>query len=267
MRAISKRLPSPPMIVACLALFIALSAGAAADLPGIGVVNSGDIKNNTIRGKDIRNGTVRGNDVKDDSLTGADVLESGLGTVPNASHADSAGRATSADTANRASSAGSAKTADTATNAGHATSADTATNAGHATNADTVGGRSAASLDTSHAFNQQSSFVASLGTSFVNQVSATITTTRTGGVVAQGSAELIGADADEVGECRIAIEGVFSLPYRTTFDDIGTSNHATVPVTFGRTLPAGQHTATLQCRGVTGTVGSGDSGISLVGVG
>jgi hypothetical protein len=60
------------MVVAVVALFIALSAGAAANLPGIGLVNSGDIKNNTIRSKDIRNDTVGTRDVRDSSLLAED---------------------------------------------------------------------------------------------------------------------------------------------------------------------------------------------------
>jgi hypothetical protein len=64
MRSILKRRPSAAMVVACLALFVALSAGAAADLPGIGVVNSGDVKNNTIRSKDVRNSSLLAKDFK-----------------------------------------------------------------------------------------------------------------------------------------------------------------------------------------------------------
>jgi len=60
------------MGVAVLALFIALSAGAAANLPGIGLVNSGDIKDNTIRSKDIRNNTVGTRDVRNFSLLADD---------------------------------------------------------------------------------------------------------------------------------------------------------------------------------------------------
>src|SRR5215216_1451953 len=66
------------MAVALVALFIALSAGAAANLPGIGVVNSGDIKNNTIRSKDVRNRTVRGKDVRTGAITSRTVKEGSL---------------------------------------------------------------------------------------------------------------------------------------------------------------------------------------------
>ena len=72
MRSILKQRPSAAMVVSLVALFIALSAGAAADLPGIGVVNSGDIKNNTIRSNDIRNDTVGSKDVQNSSLLAED---------------------------------------------------------------------------------------------------------------------------------------------------------------------------------------------------
>jgi hypothetical protein len=59
-------------VIAFLALFVALSAGAAADLPGIGVINSGDIKNNTVRGKDVRDGSIVSSDVRNSSLLARD---------------------------------------------------------------------------------------------------------------------------------------------------------------------------------------------------
>src|SRR5215204_3209046 len=72
MRRLLRYRPSPAMGVAVVALFIALSAGAAANLPGIGLVNSGDIKNNTIRSKDIRNDTIASRDVRNRSLLASD---------------------------------------------------------------------------------------------------------------------------------------------------------------------------------------------------
>jgi hypothetical protein len=64
MRSILKQRPSATLVVAFVALFVALSAGAAADLPGIGVVTSGDIKNNTVRSKDVRNSSLLAKDFK-----------------------------------------------------------------------------------------------------------------------------------------------------------------------------------------------------------
>jgi hypothetical protein len=68
MRSILKQRPSTALVVAFLALFVALSAGAAADLPGIGVVNSGDIKNNSVRSKDVRNSSLLAEDFKSGQL-------------------------------------------------------------------------------------------------------------------------------------------------------------------------------------------------------
>lgn len=100
-------LPSPAMAVAFLALFLVLG-GSAVALKGKNRVDSGDIKNNTIRGKDVRNRTLTGKDVKDDRLTGADIDESSLDKVPLAGAADSATSSTTATTAAAAATAGNA---------------------------------------------------------------------------------------------------------------------------------------------------------------
>jgi hypothetical protein len=109
------RRPSPAMVVALVALFVALggtSYGVATGSIGSrqiknNSIRSKDIRNNNVRGKDIRTGTIRssdvgngsltGADVADDSLTGADILESSLGEVPNADHANRADRAANSD--------------------------------------------------------------------------------------------------------------------------------------------------------------------------
>jgi len=111
----ARRRPSPAMAVAFVALLAALS-GTAIALPGKNSVDSGDIKNGTIRGKDIhknavtgkkvKNGSLAGADVKNDSLTGLDVNESTLAQVPSANTANSANSANTANTANSANSAG-----------------------------------------------------------------------------------------------------------------------------------------------------------------
>src|SRR5215208_6328726 len=103
MRKLFASRPSPAMAVAFVALLAALS-GTAIALPGTNSVNSGDIKNSTIRSKDVRNnnlkgsdlrnGTVKSADVGDDSLTGMDINESTLGKVPSAASADNATNAT-----------------------------------------------------------------------------------------------------------------------------------------------------------------------------
>jgi hypothetical protein len=69
-----RRLPSPAMIVALIALFVALSGSATAAL--------------VITGANIKNGTVTGRDLKNNSITGLDVKESSLTKVPNANKLD-----------------------------------------------------------------------------------------------------------------------------------------------------------------------------------
>jgi hypothetical protein len=106
MRRFLTRRPSPAMGVAFVALLAALS-GTAVALPGVNIVDSGDIRNNSVRskdlrnnnvgGRDIRNGGVTGRDVRDNALTGAEVNESTLGQVPSAA---SAGSSNTAGTAN-----------------------------------------------------------------------------------------------------------------------------------------------------------------------
>lgn len=102
--------PSPAMVVALIALFVALGGSSYAALR-IGSaqiknnsIQSKDIKNRTIRGRDIHRRTIRGSNVGVRSLTGgniarnkitgSEVLESSLGTVPSANNAN---HATSAD--------------------------------------------------------------------------------------------------------------------------------------------------------------------------
>jgi len=109
------RLPSPALVIACVALFVSLG-GVSYGLAK-GSVDSRELKNNTIRSKDVRNNTLRtfdirnnevrgfdirnstiqGRDVAFNTLTGNDVAENSLGKVPSATTADTA---TSANTAN-----------------------------------------------------------------------------------------------------------------------------------------------------------------------
>ena len=110
-----RRLPSPALVIACVALFVSLG-GVSYGL-ATGSIDSRELKNNTIRSKDVRNNTLRtfdirnnevrgfdirnstiqGRDVAFDTLTGTDVSEESLGKVPSAAAADTAG---SAGTAN-----------------------------------------------------------------------------------------------------------------------------------------------------------------------
>jgi hypothetical protein len=111
------RLPSPALVIACLALFVSLG-GVSYGL-ATGSVDSREIRNNTIRSKDVRNNTLRtfdirnnevrgfdirnstiqGRDVAFNTLTGNDISEGSLGKVPSAASADSANSANSATTA------------------------------------------------------------------------------------------------------------------------------------------------------------------------
>ena len=119
------RLPSPALVIACVALFVSLggvSYGLATgsvdsreiknnsvrsadvrnnDLRSKDVRNNTlrtfDIRNNEVRGFDIRNSTIQGRDVAFDTLTGNDVAENSLGKVPSATAADTAGTANTAN--------------------------------------------------------------------------------------------------------------------------------------------------------------------------
>ena len=77
-RKLRRFVPSPAMVVALTALFLALGGSAYAL-----VVTGKTIRNNTVTGKDIRNGTLKARDVKNDSLGGGAIKESTLGTVPS----------------------------------------------------------------------------------------------------------------------------------------------------------------------------------------
>jgi hypothetical protein len=137
----------------------------------------------------------------------------------------------------------------------------------NAANAGTVDGANASDLKTSSAFNENTTFDSSLGTSFVNVASATITTQSSGRILASGSADLFGGEIDETGACQIVIDGTGSADYHTEPDDIGAENNAVVAVNFAVTRPAGTYTASLQCRAVSGTVGKEDAGINVYGLG
>jgi hypothetical protein len=71
------RRPSPAMVVGFIALVAALS-GTAVALPGVNLIDSGDIKNGQVKGKDIGRSAVTGKKVKNGSLTGADVKDESL---------------------------------------------------------------------------------------------------------------------------------------------------------------------------------------------
>jgi hypothetical protein len=119
------RLPSPALVIACVALFVSLGGVSYGLVTGsvdsrelknnsvrsVDVRNNNlrskdvrnntlrtfDIRNNEVRGFDIRNSTIQGRDVAFDTLTGTDISEASLAKVPSAAAADTA---TTAGTAN-----------------------------------------------------------------------------------------------------------------------------------------------------------------------
>jgi len=80
-------MPSPAMVVALIALFMALGGSAYAL-----VITGASIKNGTVRGADIKNRSLTGSDVAGNRLGGKSIKESSLGTVPGASVADGMAR-------------------------------------------------------------------------------------------------------------------------------------------------------------------------------
>ena len=83
-----RRLPTPGLVVAIVALVAAL-AGSAVALPGKGSVDSNDLRKNVVKTKNIKDdavsrakiadNAVNGARVAANSLTGADINEAGLG--------------------------------------------------------------------------------------------------------------------------------------------------------------------------------------------
>jgi hypothetical protein len=78
--------PSPAMVVAVLALFVALGGSSYAALK----IGSKQIRNNSVRTGDLRNNDIRSRDIRNNTILGRDVSESSLGKVPNAAAADTA---------------------------------------------------------------------------------------------------------------------------------------------------------------------------------
>ncbi len=101
MRRFKLRRPSPALVIACIALFVAMGgvsygfATGSIDSREIrnGGVTTNDLRNNEVRGRDIRNSTIGGRDVAFNTLSGNDIKESGLRQVPSAAVATFAGNA------------------------------------------------------------------------------------------------------------------------------------------------------------------------------
>ena len=73
MKKLNRFLPSPAMVIACVALFVAMGGSAAALATGV------------IDGREVKNYSLTGKDVKKDGLGGVTIKEDRLATVPSAS--------------------------------------------------------------------------------------------------------------------------------------------------------------------------------------
>ena len=80
--------PSPAMVVACIALFVALGGigYAAVKLPA-NSVGTKQLKKNAVSSSKIRNGAVTSTKIGADQVTGQQVAEATLGQVPSAADA------------------------------------------------------------------------------------------------------------------------------------------------------------------------------------
>ena len=84
------RLPSPALVIACVALFV--SMGGVSYGLATGVIDGREIKNGSIRNPDFKNGTLRGQEAKRDGFGGGAIKESTLTQVPNAATAEGVSR-------------------------------------------------------------------------------------------------------------------------------------------------------------------------------
>ncbi len=69
-----RRLPSPSMVVACVALVVALGGTSYATIS----ISGKDVRNSSLTGRDVRNSSLTGRDVRNRSLTGRDVKNRSL---------------------------------------------------------------------------------------------------------------------------------------------------------------------------------------------
>jgi hypothetical protein len=114
-------------VVATLALFLVLAGGSA--------FAASKLAKNSVGTKQIKNNAVTGAKIKDGAVTGSKISLSSLGTVPSATHADSATNATHAASADSATHAASADSATNATNATKLNGQEAATYLGRAAQA------------------------------------------------------------------------------------------------------------------------------------
>ncbi|HEX6752197.1 MAG TPA: hypothetical protein VF093_01225 [Solirubrobacterales bacterium] len=91
MSKIGSKRPSPALVISILALFVALGGSAYAAKK----IGSNEIKANAITTGKIKKNAVTTAKIKKNAVTGAKINEGTLGVVPNATHATTAGTATS----------------------------------------------------------------------------------------------------------------------------------------------------------------------------
>ena len=106
MKRIGWRPPSPALVIACLALFVALGGTVLAATK----IDGKKIRVRSLPGNRLTVGSVPGNRIVANSLEGSQIKVGTLGEVPNASHADSADSARRAQTATAADHAADATT-------------------------------------------------------------------------------------------------------------------------------------------------------------
>jgi hypothetical protein len=101
MRRIVCKMPSPALVISCIALFVALSGvGYAKVVLSKNSVGTKQIRNGQVKAADLGANAVRGPKIANGQVTGADVDESTLGQVPSAANAATAGTAATAGDAN-----------------------------------------------------------------------------------------------------------------------------------------------------------------------
>lgn len=78
--------PSPALLVAIVALFMALGGTSYAALK----ITGKNVENSSLTGIDVKNKSLAEKELKPDTLTGGRIQEATLGTVPSATNADNA---------------------------------------------------------------------------------------------------------------------------------------------------------------------------------